>query len=49
MEITRHLIAENLRKDSPLSQEEMAEITGWSQPKISQIKRDIENNNEAVA
>lgn len=42
MEITRNLIAENLRKDSPLSQEEMAEITGWSQPKISQIKRGIE-------
>lgn len=43
MEMAKNLIRKNLENDSPLSQEEMAEITGWSQPKISQIKREIES------
>lgn len=39
MEITKELIRKNWKNDTPLSQEEMAEITNWSQPKISQIVR----------
>lgn len=42
MNVTKNLIRKNMENDSPLSQEDMAEITGWSQPKISQIKREIE-------
>lgn len=40
--ITERLIEHNLEHDTGLSQDSMAEITGWSQPKISQIKRDLE-------
>lgn len=42
LSITKRLIQTNMEKDGGLSQDEMANITGWSQPKISQIKREIE-------
>lgn len=42
MQIAKRLIRKNLENDSPLSQDDMAEITDWSQPKISQIKREVE-------